>query len=92
MFPRGKIAGIAPSRQLVVSGGAEGLEVLEIALANLTVLEPTKGGTPPKMPPELCKLYGPPPLVDAEYFRERCSSPDWFDSDEDLACYTGYDN
>ena len=92
MFPRGKFAGIAPSGRPIVSGGATGLEVLEIALASLPVLEPTKGGTPPDMQPELCKLYGPSPPVDAEYFRERCSSPDWFDSDEDLACYTGYDN
>ena len=92
VFPRGEFAGIAPSGRPVISGGATGLEVLEIALANWPVLEPTKGGTPPDMQPELCKLYGPPPPVDAEYFRERCSSPDWFDSDEDLACYTGYDN
>ena len=92
MFPRGGFAGIAPSGRPVISGGATGLEVLEIALANWPVPEPTKGGTPPDMQPELCKLYGPPPPVDAEYFRERCSSPDWFDSDEDLACYTGYDN
>jgi hypothetical protein len=93
VFPRGKFAGIAPSGRPIITGGAEGLEWLEIALASLPVLEPTKGGTPPDMPPELCKLYGPPPPVDAEYFRERCSSPDWFDSDdEDLACYTGYDD
>ena len=91
VFPRGKFAGIAPSGRTIITGGAEGLEWLEIALASLPVLEPTRGGTPPDMPPELCKLYGPPPRVDAEYFRERCSSPDWFDSDdEDLACYTGY--
>ena len=92
VFPRGEFAGIAPSGRPVISGGATGLEVLEIALANWPVPEPTKGGTPPDMQPELCKLYGPPPPVDAEYFRKRCSSPDWFDSDEDLACYTGYDN
>ena len=93
MFPRGEFAGIAPSGRPVVSGGTTGLEVLEIALANWPVPESTKGGTPPHMQPELCKLYGPPPPVDAEYFQERCSSPDWFDSDEDLfACYTGYDD
>ena len=68
------------------------MEVLEIALANWPVPELTKEGTPSDMQPELCKQYGPPPPVNAEYFRERCSSPDWFDSDEDLACYTGYDD
>ena len=92
MFPRGEFAGIAPTRRPVVSGGTTGLEVLEIAVANWPVPESTKGGTPPRMQPELCKLYGPLPPVDAEYFRERCSSPDWFDSDEDLACYTEYDD
>ena len=56
MFPRGKFAGIAPSGRTIITGGAEGLEVLEIALASLPVLEPTKGGTPPDMLPELCKL------------------------------------
>ena len=45
MFPRGKFAAIAPSGRTITTGGAEGLEVLEIALANLPVLEPTKGGT-----------------------------------------------
>ena len=78
MFPRGGFAGIAPSGRSVVSGGTTGLEVLEMALANWQ--------------PELCKLYGPPPPVYADYFLERCSSPDWFHSDEDLACYTGYDD
>ena len=92
MFPRGEFAGKAPSRRPVVSGGTTGLEVLEIALANWLVRESTKGGTPADMQPELCKLYGPPPPVDAEYFQERCSSPDWFNYDEDLACYTGYDD
>ena len=92
MFPRGEFAGIAPSGRPVVSGGIRGSEVLEIAVANWPVPESTKGGTQPRMQPELCKLYGPLPPVDAEYFRERCSSPDWFDSDEDLACYTEYDD
>ena len=92
MFPRGEFAGIAPSGRPVVSGGTTGLEVLEIALANWPVPESTKGGTPPCMQPELCKLYGPPPPVDAEHFRDRCSSHDCSDSDEDLACYTGYDD
>ena len=55
MFPRGKFAGIAPSGRTIITGGAEGLEVLKTALASLPVLEPTKGGTPPDMPPELCK-------------------------------------
>ena len=92
MFPRGEFAGIAPSGRPVISGGTTGLEVPEIALASWPALESTKGGTPPRMQPELCKLYGLRPPVDAEYFRERCSSPDWFDSDEDLACSTGYDD
>ena len=92
MFPRGEFAGMAPSGRPVVSGGTTGLEVLEIALANWPVLESTKEGTPPHMQPELYKLYGPPPSVDAEYFREGCSSPDWFHSDEELACYTEYDD
>ena len=92
MFPRGEFAGKAPSGRPVISGGTTGLEVLEIVLAGWPVPEPTKGGTPPRMQPELYKQYGPPPLVEAEYFRERCSSPDWFNSDEGLACYTGYDD
>ena len=92
MFPRGEFAGMAPSGQPVISGRTTGLELLKIALASWPVLESTKGGTPPRMQPELCKLYGPPPPVDAEYFRERCLSPDWFHSDEDLACYMGYDD
>ena len=61
MFPRGEYAGIAPSGRPVISGGATGLEMLEIALANWPVLEPTKGGTPPDMQPELYKLYSPLP-------------------------------
>ena len=64
--------------------------------------------TPPRMHRKLCKLYGPLPPVDAKYFRGQCSSlaksgnhfnslnewahEEWFDSDEDLACYTGYDD
>ena len=92
MFPRGEFSGIAPSGLPVISEGTTGLEVLEIALASWPVRESTKGGTPTGMHPKLCKLYGPPPPVDAEYFRERCLSPDWFDSDEDRACYTGYDD
>ena len=66
------------------------------------------GGPPPRIHPKLCKLYGPPPPGNAEYCRGQCSGleePDthsnsseewvheeWFDPDEDLACYTGYDN
>ena len=69
MFPHGECAGIATSGRPVVSGGTTGLEVLEIALADWPVPESTKGGTPPRMQPELYKLYGPPPPVDAEYFR-----------------------
>ena len=68
MFPSGEFAGIAPSGRPVVSGGTTGLEVLEIALANWPVPESTKEGTPARMQPELCKLYGPLPPVDAEYF------------------------
>ena len=56
---------------------------------------------------KLCKLYGPPPPGDADYYRGQClrlEEPDthsnssnewvhevWFDSDEDLGYYTGYD-
>ena len=97
---------IAPSGRVVISGGTTGLEVR--ALAGWPAPESTKGGTPPRMHPKLCKLYGPPPPVDAEYYRGQCSSPaksgthsnssnelaqeEWFDSDEDLTCYTGYDD
>ena len=65
------------------------------------------GGPPPRMRPKLCKLYEPPPPGDAEYYGRQCSSlegsdthsnssnewvhEEWLDSDEDLACYTGYD-
>ena len=49
MFPRGELAGIAPSGRPVISGGTKGLEVLEIALANWPVPKSTKGGTPPHM-------------------------------------------
>ena len=60
------------------------------------------------MHPKLCKLYGPLPPVNAEYYRGQCLSlaesgthsnssnawvhEEWLDSDEDLACYTGYDD
>ena len=103
-----EFARIAPSGRVVISGATTGLEVLERALAGWPVPESTKGGTPPRMHPKLCKLYGPPPPVDAEYYRGQCSSlaksgthskssnewahEEWFDSDEDLACYTGYDD
>ena len=53
MFPRGEFAGITPSGRPVISEGATGLEVLEIALANWPVLAPTKGGTPPDMQPDV---------------------------------------
>ena len=65
-------------------------------------------GPPPRMQLKLCKLYVPPPPVDGEYYRGQCSSleesdthsnssnewvhEEWFDTDEDLACYTGYDD
>ena len=103
-----EFAKIAPSRRVVISGATTGLEVLERALAGWPVPESTKGGTPTRMHSKLCKLYGPPPLVDAEYYRGQClslaksgthsnSSYKWaheesFSSDEDLACYTGYDD
>ena len=93
---------IAPSGRVVISGGTTGLEVLEQALADWPVPESTKGGTAPRMHPKLCKPYGPPPPVDAEYYRGQCLSlaksdthsnssnewahEEWFDSDEDLAC------
>ena len=103
-----EFAGIALSGRVVTSGGTTGSEVLEQALAGWPVPELTKGGTPPRMHPKLCKLYGPPPPVDAAYYRGQCSSlaksgthssssnewahDEWFDSDADLACYTGYDD
>ena len=59
---------IAPSGRVVISAGTAGLEVLEQALAGWPVPESTKAGTPPRMHPKLCKLYGPPPPVDAEYY------------------------
>ena len=107
MSPRDKFARFAPSGRIVISGSTTALEALERALANWLVPESTQGGrTPPRMHPKLCKLYGPPPPVDAEYYRGECSSlaksgthsnssnewahEEWFDSDEDLACYTGY--
>ena len=67
-----------------------------------------RGGPPPRMHPKLCKLYGPLSPVDAEYYGGQCLSleesdthsnsanewvlEEWFDSDEDMACYTGYDD
>ena len=66
------------------------------------------GGPPPRIEPTLCKLYGLPPPGDAAYYQGQCSSlkesdrpsdpsnawvhEEWFDSDEDLACYTGHDD
>ena len=104
-----EFAGIAPSGRAAISGATTDLEVLERALAIWSVPKSTKGGgNPPHMHPKLCKLYGPPPPVDAEYYQGQCSSlaesgthskssnewahKEWFDSDEDLACYTGYDD
>ena len=109
MSSRGEFAGIAPSWCVVISGATTGLEVLERALASWPVPEWTKrGGTPTRMHPKLCKLYGSPPLVDAEYYRGHCSSlaesgthsnssnewahEEWFDSDVHHACYTRYDD
>ena len=109
MSSREEFAGVAPSGRVVMSGATTGLKVLERALAGWPVLESTKGGGPPPcMHPKPCKLYGPPPPGDAEYYRGQCSSleesdthsnssnewvhEEWFDSDEDLACYTGYDD
>ena len=66
------------------------------------------GGPPPRIHRKLCKLYVSPPPGNAEYYRGQCSGleePDthsnsseewvhdeWFDIDEDLACYMGYDD
>ena len=72
---REEFAGIAPSGRVVISGATTGLEVLERALAGWPVPELTSGGgPPPRMQPKLCKLYGPLPPVDAEYYRGQCSS------------------
>ena len=69
MSSRAGFAGVAPSGRVVMSRATTGLEVLERALAGWPVLESTKGGgLPPRMHPKLCKLYGPPPPGDAEYF------------------------
>ena len=101
-----EFAEIAPSGRVIISGATTGLEVLERALAGSPAPESTeRGGTPPRMHPKLCKLYGPLPPVDAEYYGGHCSSlaesgthsdswnegdhEEWFDCDEDLACYTG---
>ena len=107
MSSREEFAGIAPSGRDIMSGANTGLEVLEQALAAWPVPESTNGGgSQPRMHPKPCKLYGPPPPVDAEYYRGQCSTleesdthsnssnewvhEEWFDADEDLACYTGY--
>ena len=106
---REEFAGVAHSGRVVMSGATTGLEVLERALAGWPTLELTKGGgPPPRMHPKLCKLYGPLPRGNAEYYRGQCSNleefdthsnssngrvhEEWFNSDEALACYTGYDN
>ena len=65
-------------------------------------------GPQPRTHPKLCKLHGPPLPGNEVYYRGQCSGleePDtdsysskewvheeWFDPDEDLACYTGYDD
>ena len=104
MSSREEFAGIGPSGRVVISGAITGLEVLERALAGWPVPESTKGGRPPpRMHPKLCKLYQPPPPVDAEHYRGQCSSlaesgthcnssnewvhEEWFDSDEHLPRY-----
>ena len=106
---REEFAGIAPSGQVIMSGATIGLEVLERALAGCPVPESTKGGgSPPRMHPKCCKLYGPLAPVDAKHYRGQCPSleesdthshssyewvhEEWFDSAEDLACYTGYND
>ena len=59
---REEFAGLAPSGRVVISEATRGLEVLERALAGWPVPQSTKGGgTPTRMHPELCKLYGPAP-------------------------------
>ena len=75
MSSREEFAEVAPSGRAVMSGATTGLEALERALAGWPVPESTKGGgPPPRMHPKLCKLHGPPPPGDAEYFRGQCSS------------------
>ena len=75
MSSREEFAGIARSGRVIVSGAATGLEVLEQAQAGWPVPKLTKGGgSPPPQAPKPCKLYGPPPPVDAEYYRRQCSS------------------
>ena len=111
MCSRGTFAGVAPIGRIVMLGAITGLEMLEQAPANWPVLESTReGGPPPRIDRTFCKLYGPPPQGDAEYYRGQCSGleerdthsnsseewvhshPEWLHPDEDLACYTGYDD
>ena len=69
-----EFAGVAPSGRVVMSGATTGLEMLEQALGNWPVLESTRGGgPPPRIHPKRCKLYGPLPQGEAEYYRGQCS-------------------
>ena len=70
MSLRGTLAGVATSGQIVMSGATTDSEMLQQALVNWPVLKSTrKRGPPPRIDAKLCKLYGPPPQHDAEYYR-----------------------
>ena len=59
---------------MVMSGATTGLQMLKQALANWPILETTwQGGPPPGIDPTFCKLYGPLPQGNAEYYRGQCS-------------------
>ena len=75
MSSREELAGVAPSERIVMSGATTGFEMPEQAPVNWPILESTRGGgPPPRIDPHLCKLYGPPPQGDVEYYRGQCSS------------------
>ena len=74
MTSREEFAGVAPSGRIFMSGATTVFEMLEQALANWPVLESTRGGGPPsRIHRKFCKLYGPPPPGNAEYYRGQCS-------------------
>ena len=74
MSSREEFAGVTPTGQFVMSGATTGLEMLVQALANLPVMESTReGGPPARIDPTFCKLYGPPPQGDTEYYQGQWS-------------------
>ena len=62
MSSRGTFAGVATLGQIVMSGATTGLEMLQQALANSSILESTWEWEPPiGIDTKFCKLYGSPP-------------------------------